>query len=145
MDEVTFYRATIRAYRHTFAEILDLVDGSSSFAAQSVMEVLREAQKRLDKLAAKLPDSLADIHKALDDVATFREYDAAANRAGAHVWRALDRFYAAEDPARRGEAVPDPEKLENAALPQLLRMIEEQVDKVPADDAGDHRPDGEIA
>ena len=51
---------------------------------------------------------------------------------------------AAEDPARRGEAVPNPEKLENAALPQFLRMVEEQVDKVPADDAGDHRPDGEI-
>ena len=60
MDEVTFYRATIRAYRHTFAEILDLVDGSSSFAAQSVMEVLREAQKRLDKLAAMAPESLLD-------------------------------------------------------------------------------------
>ena len=60
MDEVAFYRAAIRAYRHTFAEILDLVDGSSSFAAQSVMEVLREAQKRLDKLAAMAPESLQD-------------------------------------------------------------------------------------
>jgi len=60
MDEVTFYQATIRAYRHTFAEILDLVDGSSSFAAQSVMEILREAEKRLDKLRAMAPESLQD-------------------------------------------------------------------------------------
>ena len=60
MDEVAFYRAAIRAYRHTFAEILDLVDGSSSFAAQSVMEILREAQERLDKLAAMAPESLRD-------------------------------------------------------------------------------------
>ena len=60
MDEPTFYRQVIRVYRHCFAEILDLVNGSSSFVAQTVMERLREAEKRLDKLRTLAPESLQD-------------------------------------------------------------------------------------
>ena len=34
--------------------------------------------------------------------------------------------------------------MQDAALAQLLRVVEEQVHEVPADDAGGHRPDREI-
>src|SRR4051794_12629332 len=37
--------------------------------------------KRIDAQARKLPDSLALLHRTLQDVRRFREYDAAANRA----------------------------------------------------------------
>jgi len=60
MDEPTFYRQVIRAYRHCFAEILDIVNGSSSIVRQNVMKRLREAETRLDKLAAMPPESLRD-------------------------------------------------------------------------------------
>jgi len=39
---------------------------------------------------------------------------------------------------------PDSKKLQSAALPQLLRVVEEQVDQVPAIYPGAHRPDREI-
>ena len=60
MDEPTFYRHVIRAYRHCFAEILDVVNGSSSFVARDVMQRLREAERRLDKLRTMAPDTLQD-------------------------------------------------------------------------------------
>ena len=60
MDEPTFYRQEIRAYRHCFAEILDVVNGSSSFVARDVMQHLREAERRLDKLKTMAPESLQD-------------------------------------------------------------------------------------
>jgi hypothetical protein len=59
-DELTFYRHVIRAYRHCFAEIMDIVNGSSSFVARDVMQRLREAEKRLDKLWIMAPESLQD-------------------------------------------------------------------------------------
>ncbi len=55
---------------------------------------------RLDGLAAKLPDSIGQIHAVLSDVRMYREYDAAADHACAHVWRKLEQFYS-EPPATR--------------------------------------------
>src|ERR1700730_1834698 len=51
---------------------------------------------------------------------------------------------AADYAACRGEAVPDSKKLQNAALPELLWVVEEQVYQVPADHACEDRPDSEI-
>jgi RNA-directed DNA polymerase len=48
---------------------------------------------RIDALAAKLPGSIEQLKLALDAVRQFREYDAAANRACAHVWQTLEHFY----------------------------------------------------
>jgi hypothetical protein len=61
----------------------------------------KKLEERIDDLGEKLPDSLFQLTFALDAVQAFREYDAAANRASAHVWRALERFYAAESAAAR--------------------------------------------
>src|SRR5262245_48686551 len=58
--------------------------------------------ERLDKLAAKLHDSLSRIDEALKKVREFREYDAAVNRAAAHVWKVLDQFFAADHAILRG-------------------------------------------
>jgi hypothetical protein len=55
----------------------------------------------IDQLARKLPESISLIHNALDKVRPYREYDAAANRACAHVWLALEQFYAAGSPSAR--------------------------------------------
>ncbi len=56
---------------------------------------------KIDKLSKNLPETISEIQAALDAVKTFNEYDAAANRAGAHVWKALESFYAAESPRVR--------------------------------------------
>src|SRR5262249_28403227 len=56
-----------------------------------------ELHARLDKLAAKLPGSLRELHELLDKVRTFSEYDAAANRAAALVWPHLDAIYSGGD------------------------------------------------
>jgi RNA-directed DNA polymerase len=52
---------------------------------------------RIDKLGEKLPDSLPELHQTLDAVRPFREYDAAANRASASIWQALEHFYTSSD------------------------------------------------
>jgi RNA-directed DNA polymerase len=44
---------------------------------------------QVDQLAQGLPHSLRHLHNALNKVAMYREYDAAANRACAHVWLAV--------------------------------------------------------
>jgi RNA-directed DNA polymerase len=48
---------------------------------------------RIDKLCKRLPASIVELGDALKSVQMFCEYDAAANRASAQVWRALDQFY----------------------------------------------------
>jgi RNA-directed DNA polymerase len=60
---------------------------------------------RVDALAAKLPASIADLDFALYRVKPYHEYDAAANRAAAHVWLALPQFYAADQPELRRRLV----------------------------------------
>jgi retron-type reverse transcriptase len=47
-------------------------------------------QARLEALAAKLPDSLAQLHEQLDGVRMFREYDAAVNRVSTLLWARLE-------------------------------------------------------
>ncbi len=56
---------------------------------------------RVEKLCKKLPDGIRDLHEALNKVQMYHEYDAAANRAAAHVWLLLDRFYTSDTPAVR--------------------------------------------
>src|SRR5436190_22952406 len=53
---------------------------------------------RLDDLATRLPITLPDMHAVLAAISTFREYDAAANRASAHVWLVIDQFYSTAAP-----------------------------------------------
>jgi RNA-directed DNA polymerase len=67
-------------------------------ANAAVDEKLHET---LDKLAADLPRTLRQLGIALDKVKSFSEYDAAANRAGAHVWRHLDAFFTSQWPGDR--------------------------------------------
>ena len=47
---------------------------------------------RIAELAGRLPTSIDELEKALSAVKAYREYDAAANRAAAHVWLALPKF-----------------------------------------------------
>jgi hypothetical protein len=56
--------------------------------------------ERIDELAAKLPGTLFQLDLALQGVRMYCEYDAAANRAGAHVWRVLHQFFAADAGAK---------------------------------------------
>jgi hypothetical protein len=61
----------------------------------------KKLHARLDALGKKLPDSLREIWSALNAVKMYREYDAAANLAGAYVWKALDHFFASDSPSVR--------------------------------------------
>ena len=56
---------------------------------------------RIDSLGRKLPDSMEQVAALLGQVKASSDYDAAVNRAAAHVWSALERFYASGDPAVR--------------------------------------------
>src|SRR5262249_21952045 len=56
---------------------------------------------RIDALGRELPDSLGQMTEALDQVKASCDYDAAVNRATAHVWPALERFFASADPSVR--------------------------------------------
>jgi hypothetical protein len=53
-----------------------------------------ELLAEIEVLAGKLPGSLHQIHRSLSRVSTYREYDAACNRASVHVWRALRQIIA---------------------------------------------------
>jgi hypothetical protein len=55
----------------------------------------------LDELAQKLPESLGQMAEALDQVKASSAYDAGVNRAAAHIWLALERFYSSGDPSVR--------------------------------------------
>ncbi len=43
-------------------------------------------ETQIEKLAQKLPESLAEINQALKGIMDFHEYDSAANLANGHVW-----------------------------------------------------------
>ena len=57
-----------------------------------------QLRKQVDKLCQKLPSSLGDIAHLLEKTRESSGYDSAVNRVAAHVWGALDLFYAADDP-----------------------------------------------
>jgi RNA-directed DNA polymerase len=69
--------------------------------------------KSIDHHARKLPGSINLLYNSLNKARKYREYDAAANRAAAHVWLALESLYAADSRTRRfllafaGEHLPD--------------------------------------
>src|SRR5215470_12491989 len=56
---------------------------------------------RIDELSQELPQSLTQLHNALNTVRMLCEYDVAANRASEHVWHALERCYAEDLPSVR--------------------------------------------
>jgi retron-type reverse transcriptase len=56
---------------------------------------------QIDSLSQNLPGSLGQMAEALEKVKTSCDYDAAVNRAAAHVWLALERFYTSADPTVR--------------------------------------------
>jgi hypothetical protein len=79
---------------------------------------------RIDQLGRQLPLSLPDLHAALDEVRMYREYDAAANRAAAHVWLALDRLCSAESAEMRGALLSfAAEHLAGAAQARVYRRL----------------------
>ncbi len=56
---------------------------------------------RLDLLSRDLPASIGQIARALEAVKATCDYDAAVNRAAAHIWLALDHFYSYDNPSVR--------------------------------------------
>jgi retron-type reverse transcriptase len=79
---------------------------------------------RLVKLALKLPDSLFEMHKALDKVRTFREYDEAANVASGLVWQQVERFYTANAVAVREQLLHfAAEHMVEQALARICRRL----------------------
>src|SRR5690242_13066674 len=57
----------------------------------------KKLEEQIDKHGEKLPDTLWQLSMALDGVKAYSEYDAAANRASAHLWHAVERFYGSPD------------------------------------------------
>src|SRR5262245_44772068 len=57
--------------------------------------------ERIARLGEDLPANLGPLTAELNRAQSFVEYDAAANLASVAVWQALDRCYAAPEPATR--------------------------------------------
>jgi RNA-directed DNA polymerase len=84
----------------------------------------------IDKLARRLPGSLAEVGKALDKVRSFREYDAAANRAAAHVWLAREQFFTAPEPELRSALLAFAvEHMAEEALARICRRLVKDADQ----------------
>jgi hypothetical protein len=80
--------------------------------------------QRIDELSRKLPGSLSQLHGVLNQVQSYREYDAAANRAAAHVWRALDSFFASASEAARANLLAFADAhLSEAARARVCRRL----------------------
>jgi retron-type reverse transcriptase len=79
---------------------------------------------RIDKLARDLPASLPELSERLESVRVFREYEAAANHASAHVWQAMDRLLADPDLDMRVALLTFArEHFSRPALARLLRRL----------------------
>jgi retron-type reverse transcriptase len=90
----------------------------------------QKLHEKIDKLAGALPDTLSDIGKALDKIRSFREYDAAANRAAAHVWLVRERFFTAEEPALRSALLSFAvEHMAEEALARICRRLVKDADQ----------------
>jgi RNA-directed DNA polymerase len=80
--------------------------------------------QRIEQLADQLPGSLADLDKTLDEVRMFREYDAAANLAGARLWLVRERLLSTATPKQRRTLVGFvTEHLPERARAWLLRRL----------------------
>jgi retron-type reverse transcriptase len=83
-----------------------------------------ELHARIDELALGLPGTLAELGAQLEAVRVFREYDAAANRAAAHVWRVVDRCLGDPDlEVRLALLTFASEHFSRPALARLLRRL----------------------
>jgi RNA-directed DNA polymerase len=79
---------------------------------------------KIDALAAKLPETIAQLHEQLDGVRMFREYDAAVNRASALVWQNLEAcINSAELPPRLALLRFAQEHLTPAGFSRVLRRL----------------------
>jgi RNA-directed DNA polymerase len=79
---------------------------------------------RIDALAQALPSNLRPLRDELAAVRNFREYDAAANRASAFVWRVIEPLIAFPDPRSRVELLMFArEHFTQPALSRLLRRM----------------------
>jgi retron-type reverse transcriptase len=79
---------------------------------------------RIDALAAALPSNLAALRDELGAVRSFREYDAAANRASALVWRVVEPLLTHPDHRSRLALLEfGRDHLTEAALSRLLRRL----------------------
>jgi hypothetical protein len=84
----------------------------------------------IDDLARRLPAGLSDIGEVLDKVRSFREYDAAANRAAAHVWLALEQFFMAPGPGDRAALLTfAAEHMAEEALARVCRRLVKDPDR----------------
>ena len=80
--------------------------------------------ERLDQLAVGLPGSLDEMNDALKAVRSFREYDAAANHASAHVWLALEHILDSESHSDRSSLLTfAAEHMVDAARARLCRRL----------------------
>jgi hypothetical protein len=86
----------------------------------------------IDRLAAGLPGSLPQLDGELRAVRMFHEYDAAANRASAHIWRHLDRILGSTEVTDRLHLLFFArDHLPRQALARLLRrMVKDPVAQV---------------
>jgi len=75
------------------------------------------------KLAAKLPDSLADMARALGKVESFSEYDPAANIANAAVWSQLPQLLEAAPAVRKSFFEYASQHMPLPALARILRRM----------------------
>jgi hypothetical protein len=55
-------------------------------------------EKKIDALVPKLPENLTKLAQLLNGVREFAEYDSAANRAAAHVWKLVEQVLSSDDP-----------------------------------------------
>jgi retron-type reverse transcriptase len=85
--------------------------------------------ERIDKLAAKLPGTMDEMNRELFKVRMYAEYDAAANRAVAHVWRAREQFFASPSPAVRASLLHFAiEHMPAQARARILRRLARDAD-----------------
>jgi hypothetical protein len=91
-----------------------------------------ELMERIDKLAPKLPKSLGAIENVLQPLRSFREYDAAVNRACAHVWLARESFFGAESPSVRMELLrfASAHMMEHAQARIFRRLVKDSAIRV---------------
>lgn len=60
MDEITLLRSVLRAYRHGFAEIHDIVNDSDTRVARQVLDAMVATQHRLEKIKSVHPEMTMD-------------------------------------------------------------------------------------
>lgn len=89
---------------------------------------------QIDELSRQLPASIYNLHRALHDIRTYREYDAAANRAAAAVWQLRESFLASNSPSLRSAILSFAAEhmVERAQARIFRRLIKDPLSKLRA-------------